>query len=212
VSEEVRKAQAESAAALKNIDWDQITKAQAEAAAALKNIDFATLNKNLTMAYQSLDMKDLSSKIKKDVAASLQSEKMSREENAQRMAEVRKQRAEALEDAARAREEAGKARQASKKEMAYKREEIAEVREKADKDRREANEKRDIYQEMLTRMAADNLLDTQKDYSVEKNDNGLFINGVKQPDNIAAKYRKYLKAKQVHIKGSSTTYNVGIEN
>ncbi|MBS0027389.1 M56 family metallopeptidase [Chitinophaga sp. 22321] len=215
VSEEVRKAQAESAAALKNVDWDQISKAQAEAAAALKNIDFATLNKNLAMAYQSLDMKDLSNKIRKEVATSLQSANMSKEENSRRLADIRKQRAEALEDAARAREEAGKTREAAKKDMAYKREEIAERREKADKDRREANEKReenDIYQEMLRRMVADNLLDTQKDYSVEKNDNGLFINGVKQPDNIVAKYRKYLKAKQVHIKGSSTTYHVGIEN
>lgn len=208
VSEEARKAQAESVAALKNIDWDQIKKAQVEAANALKNIDFAALSKNLTMAYQSLDMKDLSDKIRKEVSESTGAADITRAYSGAKLEEVRKQRAAALEDAARARKDASKAREINSQER-------EEIRDKADKVRKEASEKReeaDGYRAMLRKMAADKLLDTEKNYTIEKNDNGLFINGVKQPDNIVNRYRSYLKAKQLTIKGSSDTYNVNIEN
>lgn len=65
---------------------------------------------------------------------------------------------------------------------------------------------------MINNMAADNLLDTQKKYKVEKNDNGLYINGVKQADAVASKYNKYLQAKHVTIQGSTDSYHTNIEN
>jgi bla regulator protein BlaR1 len=197
LSDEARKAQAESVAALKNIDWDQINKAQAEAAAALKNIDFAAINKNLAQAYASIDMKGMSDKMRKELEEGRKMAEKSREFASAQMTEVRKHRAEALKDAAKARAEAGKAR------------------EEADKARGEAGKAKveaEGYRDMIRKMAADKLLDTNKDYSVENNNNGLFINGVKQPDNIAGKYSKFLKSKHVIIKGSSDSYNINIEN
>jgi beta-lactamase regulating signal transducer with metallopeptidase domain len=91
----------------------------------------------------------------------------------------------------------------------------AEHRDVAEKARKTSAEQKviaDSYQAMIRKMAADNLLDTNKDYSVEKNDKGLFINGVKQSNAVADKYSKYVKAKHVRIKGSSNTFNTDVEN
>lgn len=68
------------------------------------------------------------------------------------------------------------------------------------------------YKEMINSMAADNLLDPQKSYKVEKNDNGLYINGVKQADNVASKYNKYLQAKHVTIQGTTNSSSTNVVN
>jgi bla regulator protein blaR1 len=228
ISAETGKAQAESLAALKKIDWNQINKAQAEAAAALKNIDFSALSKNLTQAYSSLN---ISEEVQKQLAEARQLAGKAQEYSSNQLDEVRKQRAEALEDAARARREAAKTREENSRSREEERRKVnAEQREVGEKARKEAAEQRaaaeqvrkiaaeqrkevaEGYKEMLSKMEADKLLDTQKGYSVEKNDKGLFINGVKQSDKVAGKYSKYLQAKRVLIKGSSNTYNSDVEN
>ncbi|HEY9258997.1 MAG TPA: hypothetical protein VIP81_13555, partial [Chitinophaga sp.] len=212
LSAETRKAQAESIAALKNIDWTQISKAQAEATAALKNIDFQSLSKNLALAYSNLNVSD---QVRKQLEDARQMAGNAQEYSSSQLEEVRKQRAEALEDAARARKEAAKTREESSGVRLEAKKMAAEQAQMADQAKKVAAEQKqvaDSYRDMLRKMEADNLLDTQKDYSIEKNDKGLFINGVKQSDAVANKYSKYLKAKHVAIKGSANTYNTNVEN
>ncbi|SEW53544.1 M56 family metallopeptidase [Chitinophaga arvensicola] len=67
------------------------------------------------------------------------------------------------------------------------------------------------YKEMISQMAAEKLLDANN-YKLEKNDNGLFINGVKQPDNIAGKYSKYLQGKQITMTSNMETRRTEIKN
>ncbi|HEY8954663.1 M56 family metallopeptidase [Chitinophaga sp.] len=217
VSAEARKAQEESLKALKNIDWSKISDAQKEAAEALKNIDFTALNKNLQMAYANMNTKVFYDKISKETKEGLKHAATSLEE-------ARKNRAEALANAARVRENIARDRENAKRTAEGERRakegaERAKVAEKmahegakrAEEGARRAKEAAErarttqaFYKEMISQMEADKLLDTQKGYKLEKNENGLFINGVKQPDNVVNKYQKYLQGKQITLQSSSS--------
>lgn len=200
-SDEARKASAE---ALKNIDWEKISKAQEQATQALKNIDFESLNKSLKDVYKNGYSKEISEKVRNEMAEGFRRADLARQKAYFNLDEVRKHREEALANAAKAREAAGKSREAATGAMV-----------KAERARREAAKaeiKNNRYKEMISKMAADNLLDTQKKYSVEKNDKGLFINGVKQSDRVTRKYQQYLNSKRLTIKGSADSYMVNTED
>lgn len=233
VSEQARK---ESIAAMKNVNWDEVTKAKTEAAAALKNIDFAAINKNLNQAYASIDMAGNSATKKEDIrrqrAAALADAAKARQDAGKIRAESKKRNADIGKDideqnaaidqeqkkADEQRALADRNRKVADEQRAQldKARKVAdEQRAQADKARKIADEKRKIAdkgrQEMIREMEADHLLDT-KNYSIEKNSNGLFINGVKQPDNVASKYSKYLKGDHITIKSSSSSSSTHTEN
>lgn len=224
ISAEARKAQEESLKALKDIDWSKISDAQKEAAEALKNIDFTALNKNLQMAYANMNTKGFYDKMSKEAKESLKYATTSLEE-------ARKNRAEALANAARVRENIARDRENAKRtaegerrakegaeraklaekmtrEGARRAEEGTKRAEEGARRAKEAAERvrttQAFYKEMISQMEADKLLDTQKGYKLEKNENGLFINGVKQPDNVVNKYQKYLQGKQITLQSSHT--------
>lgn len=221
VSAEARKAQEESVKALKNIDWSKISAAQKEAAEALNSIDFAALNKNLQAAYASVNTKEFYDKISKETKAGLKAASLATQNATSSLEEVRRNRAEALANAARVRENIARDRENAKRtlegEMRAKegaeRAREGERRAKEGAERAKEGERRAaFYKEMISQMEADKLLDAQKGYKIEKNENGLFINDVKQPDNVAAKYQKYLQTKRLTIKGSANSYHSDIQN
>jgi beta-lactamase regulating signal transducer with metallopeptidase domain len=210
ISAEARKAQEESVKALKNIDWSKISDAQKEAAEALKSIDFAALNKNLQTMYKNVNSKEFNDKLSKETKE-----------------EARRDRAAALADAARVRENIARDRKNAQTGQDDQRIKEGERRAKEGADRAREGERRAkegaerakegekraaIYKEMISQMDADKLLDAKKGYKVEKNENGLFINGVKQPDNVVAKYQKYLQPKQFTIQSSANSYHSDIQN
>lgn len=221
VSAEARKAQEESVKALKNIDWSKITAAQKEAAEALKSIDFAALNKNLHTAYANVNTKEFYDKVSKETKASLKAASLATQHAASSLEEARKNRAEALANAARVRENIARDREngARAREGELRAKEGAERAREGEKraqegaERAKEGEKRAaIYKEMISQMDADKLLDAKKGYKIEKNANGLFINDVKQPDDVVNKYKKYLQTKQFIIKGSANSYHSDIQN
>lgn len=63
---------------------------------------------------------------------------------------------------------------------------------------------------MLKSMEADGLIDRSRKYSVEKENGILYINGEKQSDKILKKYKNYLKANNIVIKGSKGSLNVRV--
>lgn len=65
---------------------------------------------------------------------------------------------------------------------------------------------------MLKSMEADGLIDRSRKYSVEKENGTLYINGEKQSDKILKKYKNYLKANNIVIKGSKGSLNVRIDD
>ncbi len=65
---------------------------------------------------------------------------------------------------------------------------------------------------MLNSMEADGLIDRSRKYSVEKENGTLYINGEKQSDKILKKYKNYLQANNIVIKGSKGSLNVRIDD
>lgn len=281
LSAEVKKAQAESMAALKDIDWDKLTNAQQEAARALKNIDFDAINRNVNKSVNNALRSMQTDKFHFDFDTTIDKEEVRRQreeglanaartreaarrtregigrtrEGAQRNAEAaeREQDARIREKEARIREKEAKNREiqaekrnkdaaqreqdarkraaeteqrekdaknrdiqaekrnkeaAQREQDAQKRaaeadqrakdaekrsQEAAERAKQAEKRSAEAAERAKKHQEMIEKMAADKLIDPSKKYTIEKNSEGLFINGVKQPESIYSKYEQYLQ-------------------
>lgn len=79
--------------------------------------------------------------------------------------------------------------------------------------REKANTTSQKYREMINKMAADKLIDNQHSFTIEKNTEGLFINGVKQSDSVADKYNSYLKNKRTYIRQAEPgNLNINIED
>ncbi|NLU95577.1 M56 family metallopeptidase [Chitinophaga sp. Ak27] len=244
LSAEVKKAQAESMAALKNIDWDKLTNAQQEAAKALKNIDFEAINRNVNRNVNNalrsiqtdrfsfdttIDKEDVRRQREEGLANAARAREAARRtregigrtrEGAQRNAEAaeREKEARIREKEARIREKEARTREiqaekrskdaAQHEQDARKRtaeaeqrakdadkrsQEAAERAKQAEKRSAEAAERAKKNQEMIEKMAADKLIDPSKKYTIEKTSEGLFINGVKQPESVYAKYEQYLQ-------------------
>lgn len=128
-------------------------------------------------------------------------------ENAERAAEGAKRAKESAEKAAegaqRQKEAAERAAEGEKraKEGA---ERAAEGEKRAKESAEKVKAADALYKEMISKMAADKLLNTEN-YKIEKNDNGLFINDVKQPDNVTAKYSKYLQGRRVVLTSNTNS-------
>ncbi|NLR81250.1 M56 family metallopeptidase [Chitinophaga eiseniae] len=279
LSAEVKKAQAESMAALKDIDWDKLTNAQQEAAKALKNIDFDAINRDvnrsLNNAFRSIQtdkfhfdttidkeevrrqreeglanaartreaarrtregigrtregaqhnaeaaqrekeakMRDVQARIREKEARNreIQAKKRNkdaaqREQDAQKRAaeaeqrekdaknrdiQAEKRNKEAAQRELDAQKRAAEADQRAK-DAEKRSQEAAERAKQAEKRSAEATERAKKNQEMIEMMAADKLIDPSKKYTIEKNSQGLFINGVKQPESVYSKYEQYLQ-------------------
>ncbi|TWF32532.1 beta-lactamase regulating signal transducer with metallopeptidase domain [Chitinophaga polysaccharea] len=156
LSAEVKKAQAESMAALKDIDWDKLTSAQQEAAKALKNIDFDAINRNV-------------SKSLNNALRSMQTDKFHFDTTIDKE-EVRKQREEGLANAARTREAARRTREgigrtregAQRNAEAAQREQDTRNREKEARIREKEARNREIQAEKRNKEAAQREQDARK--------------------------------------------------
>ncbi|NLR66721.1 M48 family metalloprotease [Chitinophaga varians] len=87
------------------------------------------------------------------------------------------------------------------------------ARERADVAREKANTSSKKYHELISKMADDKLIDSQHSFTIEKNGNGLYINGTKQPDNVAEKYGQYLQNKRTYIRQAEPgNLNISVED
>lgn len=68
------------------------------------------------------------------------------------------------------------------------------------------------YQDLIARMASDKLIDTEKGYTIKKKNNELYINGRKQPAAVTNRYRSYLGAQKITIKGKKDNLQVNIQD
>lgn len=66
------------------------------------------------------------------------------------------------------------------------------------------------FDEMLTRMEDEGLIDRAKTYAVKGANGELYINGTKQPAEVYDRYRDYLDGKTVTIKGKKGSLNINI--
>lgn len=70
----------------------------------------------------------------------------------------------------------------------------------------------DDTEEMLSKMEQDGLINREKKFKIEKEDEVLYINGEKQPDRVYHKYNRYLHGKDVSISGNKGDLNISINN
>lgn len=70
----------------------------------------------------------------------------------------------------------------------------------------------DDTEEMLSEMEEDGLINREKKFRIEKEDEVLYINGEKQPDKVYHKYNRYLHGKDVAISGSKGNLSISISN
>lgn len=225
---DMKKIQAEAKAATDKIDWKALAQesqaAQQAAREALKSIDWAQLQKDIKTAYEetrnSEEWKKASATMHKKMAENrLIMQKSMREANSKLMA-LNQQRMIVMRDSFRARGEEMHKLMDEKRtaENAHRQAERAKVQaEIAARNAHGASERAattsKTYREMINKMADDKLIDTKQSFSIEKNENGLYINGVKQPDNVADKYRGYMQSKRMNIKQQAPgNLNIDIEN
>lgn len=68
------------------------------------------------------------------------------------------------------------------------------------------------YEAMLEHMEKDGLIDRKGDYTVQKDKNGLFINEKKQAEDVYEKYREYLNAGSVTVKGHKGNLKITVKD
>ncbi|MFY0254306.1 M56 family metallopeptidase [Chitinophaga sp. 30R24] len=240
VKADAQKNYVSSAEAVKNINWDKIIyQAQENAANTLKNINFAAINNNLNMALQKTysNMDEVNTLTVENIQKSKEAARKARETILAVAAQTREAAAKAREpfnreafnadnaqrEADRANREADREANRTSREVERAKREVmrnderARIKaereeEKAKREEEKAHGVASNYREMINKMAADHLLDPDKGYQIEKNDNGLYINGVKQSNEVTDKYGKYLPAKQMKLQGSPNRFLINTTN
>jgi len=189
----ISKAQQE---AMKNIDWKKISKAQQK---AMKNIDWKNMDKEVALAMKNINWQQ----IQLDIQAAQQNINWN---------EVRANVKEGMKQARAGIDQAQKERLSILREMQdTQREMERSLNEKNTLQQGKAE--RDSYQQFINKMAADKLLDTTQPFVIEKKNNDLYINGVKQLPAVTEKYSKYLdKIQKMTIRGENNNLDINIDN
>ncbi|MBC9915216.1 M56 family metallopeptidase [Chitinophaga varians] len=239
---DIKKIQAEAQSAVDKIDWKAIAEesqaAQEAAKEALKNIDWSQMQQdiknsiNFKFDFDNEEWKAHSEKFRK------QSEKFRKEwetnrkkmeaDRTHQLKEMSRMRDKALatnqqrmlvmRDSALSKQMQMHKRMDEQRDIMFReadkaRQQADRARENADIAREKANNSSKKYREMINKMADDKLIDNQHSFTIEKNSNGLYINGTKQPDNVAEKYSQYLQNKRTYIRQAEPgNLNISIED
>ncbi|WP_331995276.1 M56 family metallopeptidase [Chitinophaga sp.] len=217
--------------AMKNVDWKKIN---AEMNAAIKESqqswDPEVINQSVQLGLQSAKEAMASINLEEIIKNSMQEaqEGIKKGLSPEERESIRKEIAAARKEARKAQEEALKevrkeTREAGKKareQMDYARADAATARKQAEVARRQAEvakRKAEVtrarYSELVKKMAADNLLDPNKAYSIEKKNGQLYINGTQQPGAVMDKYRPYLsEGNSIILKGEKDNLNINIQD
>lgn len=97
------------------------------------------------------------------------------------------------------------------KDLKTKMPDIKKELEKAKISMDEAKRELEAYREMITEMEREGLLPDKNNYRIEYRDEKLSINGKEQPKEVADRYRKYFKKKQMVISNENNHFNAQSE-
>jgi chromosome segregation ATPase len=196
-----------------NKQMAQLDEAMKQVGEEIKNIDFEKINKEVELSMKKIDMEKIKKEIDESMAkidwkkmeadmakakveiASLNIEEMKKEIEAALNIDMSKLK----EELARIKVDIPKIDMKEIIENAQKGIETAKV------ELARAKEEMKAYKTMLKDMEQDGLIDTKKEFLIEYKNNELFINKVKQPANVAEKYKSYFK------KGAGTIRHEGGE-
>jgi beta-lactamase regulating signal transducer with metallopeptidase domain len=223
--------------AMKEIDWNQIN---TEVSNAMKGIDWEKINKEVETAVKNIDWDKINQDIKTDldqakhqpVDAKLieESVRMGLESAKTAMAaissdEFRKHMTDAQAAALNSKElkaamaDVKKEMAKAQAEMQHAQKEVALAQRQATlaarQQRISADNRKVIsaeYRSLVDQMAADNLIDIEKGYTIEKKNNTLSINGLEQSADVYKKYADVLnKVTQLTIKGKKDRQSITID-
>ncbi|HEY0609745.1 MAG TPA: M56 family metallopeptidase [Chitinophaga sp.] len=206
---------------MKSIDWNKINQEISESVKeGQQSVDPEMIRKSVEMGMKSAQTAmaniDLENIIKRSMeAANRGMSEANRAMMREKMGEAREKRRDDMREAKeKMAESRGKEREARNAEMGAKRAEMNAKRAEMNAKRAEAHAQnaRKQYQELISRMTTDKLIDPSKGYTIEKRNEDLYINGTKQPAAVMDKYRSYLGAGKVTIKGEKDNMNVNVQD
>lgn len=199
---------------MKSIDWNKINQEINEAVKeGNKSVDPEMIRKSVEMGMKSAQMAmaniDLENIIKRSMdAANRGMSEANRAMMRGKMGEAREKQREAMREVReKMAESRAKEHDARKNEMSAKRAEMNAKRAEGN-----AHTARKQYQQLISMMTADKLIDPSKGYTIEKKSDDLYINGTKQPASVLNKYRSYLGSGKVTIKGEKDNMNVDVKD
>ena len=222
-----QKINAEVNNAMKNIDWKKMNE---DVSNALKNIDWNKINEDIKTNMKNIPDSLVDPKlIQESIRVGMESAKaamagidingiisksMAEARTAMDSKEYKEAMANARQEIAKAQQEMKEVQKNIRKEMTIaEKKDIAVQKEiKVDKDR-VAIEKpiSGKYKKMVERMAADNLINIEEGFTIEKKNGVLSINGVKQSDDVLKKYADVLgKADEATITGKGDNLSINI--
>lgn len=207
-----------AAEALQAIDFEEIINQ------AFESIDWDSLGTQIQMELDDIDWDEMNAEIKAAMAEAREEMAEAREEMAEARSEMRmssKSKSKEIADANRQIAEASKQIAAASKRIADARrltaEAMAEARRAQAMANREANDaahrhtrvvSSSSHDHILKSMERDGLIDLTKRYKVQKKGNELYINGIKQSEEVYKKYSKMFKLDNVTIKGSHNSISI----
>ncbi len=169
---------------LKEIEWDKINK---DIAISLQSIDWKNIQSEIDKSVKNIDM----GKIEIDIKNAVNDAKINfnSEEFKKSMEEVRKiNMKEISEELKKAKIELEKNKERIKIDIRGVKDEI-----------KKASAGLQEIKEMTNEMEKDKLLNKKEGYTIEFKNQELFINGKKQSEKVAEKYRKYFKGKSLKL-------------
>ncbi len=169
---------------LKEIEWDKINK---DIAISLQSIDWKNIQSEIDKSVKNIDM----GKIEIDIKNAVNDAKINfnSEEFKKSMEEVRKiNMKEISEELKKAKIELEKNKERIKIDIRGVKDEI-----------KKASAGLQEIKEMTNEMEKDKLLNKKEGYTIEFKNQELFINGKKQSEKVAEKYRKYFKGKSFKL-------------
>lgn len=217
---------AQTEQALKAVDWKKINE---QIAASMKAIDWNKINAEVDAAVKESANVD-PEMIRQSVELGLKSAQTALAAiDLEKIIKQSMQHIPGPEERAAIRQEMATAREAQREAMAEARAEIEKARAEMQNAHRsvqaaaraETNARRHArraeithkqYKTLLEKMEADKLIDRSKPFTIEKKDGQLYINGNRQPDSVLDKYRPYLNASEITIKGSKDNLNVNVND
>ena len=186
--------------ALKEIEWDKISK---DIEASLKEIDMNKINKDIAISLQSIDWKKIQNEIDEsvknidlakidiDIKNAINDAKIdfNSEEFKKSMEAVKKiNMKEITEELKKVKIELEKNKDRIKIDIRGAQDEIKKARAGLEE-----------IKEMTGEMEKDKLLNIKEGYTIEYKNQELFINGKKQSEGVAGKYRKYFKGENFKL-------------
>jgi len=182
---DMQKIQAETQEALQKINWEKMKKDMQQAQAELKN---------------NIDYKEIESGIRRSMEETKRAMAHLKEIDMQKIQQQLERAQEDLKaNEGHMREEMERA----KKEIDLNlHKDFRKELEKAKEGVQRASEELRGYKEMITEMQKDGLLKNDDNYNIKYKKGELYIDGVKQPDNVTNKYRHYFKQENVQLKKS----------